>query len=420
MFRNLSDHPNDPIEAMFVRLANDTHADRIDLGIGVFRDDSGTVPVMQAVRQAEARLFERDLSKTYLSPLGNLDYCRSVEALVLGDDHPARAGGRIVSAQTPGAGPALRAAAELVHDLAPGSAVWVSTPVWGHQIEFFEQAGMAVRSYRYYDSDSGNLDAAGMLEDLRSMRAGDLLLLHGCCHNPTGEDLTLDLWESVAEIVVETGAIPFVDVAYQGFGRGIEYDVAGLRLLASRVPELLLTVSSSKSFGIYRDRAGLLSIVLPPEARNAGAVRRKLRDTLRQLYFMAPDHGAAIVHEILSTPELEALWRSELDAVRGRIVELRAALRRTIERANPGFDAGFIERQQGMFSCLPISAEEQLLMESRFHIYMLPPARVNVAAMNREQSEVLADAFAWVRAQREVSIRHGSRAGPSRNRRANV
>ena len=262
---------------------------------------------------------------------------------------------------------------------------------------------MEIRNYRYYDSQRASLDAAGMLDDLRSMRAGDLLLLHGCCHNPTGEDLTLDLWQAVAEIVVETGAIPFVDVAYQGFGRGIDADVAGVRLLASSVPEMLLTVSSSKSFGVYRDRAGLLSIILPLGAPNAEAVRRKLRDTVRQLYFMAPEQGAAIVDEILSTPELEALWRTELDAVRARIVELRAALRSTLERANPGFDAGFIERQQGMFSCLPISAEEQLLMESEFHIYMLPPARVNVAAMSREQSQTLAEAFAWIRGQRGAS-----------------
>ena len=403
MLRNLNDYPNDPIEAMFVRLAADAHAGKIDLGIGVFRDDSGNVPVMRAVRKAEGRLYERNLSKTYRSPLGNLDYCRRVEALVLGEDHPALAGGRIVSAQTPGAGAALRAAAELVHGMSPDSAVWVSTPVWGHQIEFFERAGMEIRKYRYYDNKRATLDAAGMLEDLRSMRAGDLLLLHGCCHNPTGEDLTLDLWQAVAEIVIETGAIPFVDVAYQGFGRGIDADVAGVRLLASRVPELLLTVSSSKSFGVYRDRAGLLSIVLPPGAPNAEDVRRKLRDTVRQLYFMAPEQGAAIVDEILSTPELEALWRTELDAVRDRIVELRAALRTTLERANPGFDAGFIERQQGMFSCLPISADEQLLMESEFHIYMLPPARVNVAAMNREQSQTLAEAFAWIRGQRGAS-----------------
>ncbi len=411
MLRKLTNYPNDSIEAMFVRLANDTHADKIDLGIGVFRDDAGNVPVMEAVRQAEGRLFERNLSKTYRSPLGNLDYCRRVETLVLGEDHPSLAGDRIVSAQTPGAGAALRAAAELVHGLSPDSTVWVSTPVWLHQIEFFEQAGMEIRSYRYYDSKRASLDPAGMLDDLRSMRAGDLLLLHGCCHNPTGEDLTLDLWRAVGEIVVETGAIPFVDVAYQGFGKGIEADVAGVRLLASSVPEMLLTVSSSKSFGVYCDRAGLLSILLPPEASNAEFVRRKLRDTVRQLYFMAPEQGAAIVNEILAAPELEALWREELDAVRARIIELRRALRSTIEHANPDFDAGFIERQQGMFSCLPISAEEQLLLENRFHIYMLPPARVNVAAMNRGQSRTLAEAFAWLRAQRQATRSPGVTKG---------
>jgi len=400
MFRELCDYTNDPIEAMFVRLSADPSPDKIDLGIGVFRDDSGKVPVMRAVRKAEQQLFARDLPKSYMSPLGNLDYCHDIEALVLGADHPVLREERIVSAQTPGAGSALRAGAELVHSLAENSVVWVSEPVWGHQLEFFEKAGMQVRTYRYYDQPGSTLDFAGMLEDLRSMNENDLLLLHGCCHNPTGQDLTIEQWDRLADLVVETGAVPFVDVAYQGFGEGIDEDVAGLRLIAAKVPQLLLTVSSSKSFGIYRERAGLLSVIVSKDAKDIESVRRKLRDTVRQLYFMAPNHGAAVVHEILSTPELKQLWRSELDEIRRHVVSMRKALRGTIECANPGFDASFIERQHGMFSCLPISEDEQLLIEESFHIYMLPNARVNVAAMNGNQSAKLADAFACVRAER--------------------
>jgi aspartate aminotransferase len=400
MFNSLSGHQDDPIEAMFVRLANDDHPEKIDLGIGVFRDDEGKVPVMQAVRQAEQQLFARDLPKSYLSPLGNQNYCRDMEALALGADHAVLREGRVVSAQTPGAGSALRAAAEFVHRLNDGSAVWVSTPVWDHQVEFFEKAGMPVRSYRYYDQLNAALDFEGMCEDLRDMQPDDVLLLHGCCHNPTGQDLTLDEWQRICDIVNETGAVPFVDVAYQGFGEGIDEDVAGLQLMAASVPEMLLTVSSSKSFGIYRERAGLLSVIVSPDAADPGSVRRRLRDTLRQLYFMAPDHGAAVVHEILSTAELTAMWRKELDQVRGHVVKMRRRLRATIEEANRGFDAQFIERQHGMFSCLPISTEEQLVMERDFHIYMLPNARVNVAAMSGDQSATLAEAFAATRAAR--------------------
>ncbi len=400
MFRDHRDYANDPIEAMFVRLATDDHPDKIDLGIGVFRNDEGKVPVMRAVRKAEQQLFARDLPKSYMSPLGNPEYCRDVEALVLGAEHSVLADSRTVSAQTPGAGSALRAGAELVHSLDDGSAVWASQPVWGHQLEFFETAGMKIRSYRYYDQPKAAFDFNGMCKDLESMKPNDILLLHGCCHNPTGQDLTLGQWDVVADLVIKTGAIPFVDVAYQGFGEGIEEDVAGLRLIADKVPQMLLTVSSSKSFGIYRERAGLFSVILPTDARDKESVERKLRDTVRQLYFMAPDHGAAVVHEILSTPELESSWRQELNDIRKHVVSMRSAVRETIEAANPGFDAAFIENQHGMFSCLPISESEQLLMEQEFHIYMLPNARVNVAAMNGNQSVTLAEAFAFIRSER--------------------
>ncbi|MGI9262750.1 MAG: aromatic amino acid transaminase [Woeseiaceae bacterium] len=400
MFKAVRNYENDPIEAMFVRLAADTDPGKIDLGIGVFRDDSGKVPVMRAVREAEQQLFARDLPKSYMSPLGNQAYCADIEVLALGAEHPVLQGGRIVSAQTPGAGSALRAGAEFIHSLSPDSALWASQPVWTHQLEFFDKAGMALCSYRYYDQQNAVLDFDGMLEDLRGMQENDVLLLHGCCHNPTGQDLTVAQWQELAVVVNETGAVPFVDIAYQGFGEGIEEDVAGVRQFAKLVPQMLLTVSSSKSFGIYRERAGLLSVIVSADDNDIESVKRKLRDTVRQLYFMAPDHGAAVVHEILSTPELESMWREELNEVRQHVVKMRKSLRETIESVNPGFDASFIERQHGMFSCLPISAEEQLLVEQQYHIYMLPNARVNVAAMNADQSATLADAFAFVRASR--------------------
>ena len=245
MFKNFRDYVNDPIEAMFIRLAEDHYPDKIDLGIGVFRDAFGNVPVMDVVRQAESRLIARGLPKSYLSPLGNHDYCRDIERLVLGGNHTVLQTSRIVSAQTPGAGSALRLGAALIHSLSPHSVVWVSEPTWPHQVEFFEVAGLEIRSYRYYDQAKGMLDIEGMLEDLQAMQRDDILLLHGCCHNPTGQDLDIAQWKLVADAVNSTGALPFVDVAYQGFGEGIEEDVAGGRLMIESVSEMLLAVSSN-------------------------------------------------------------------------------------------------------------------------------------------------------------------------------
>ncbi len=400
MFRDFSGYENDPIEGMFARLAADKSPDRIDLGIGVYRDESGKVPVMQAVRRAEQVLVEKQLPKSYMTPFGNLRYCRDIEKLVLGPEHPVRAGKRIVSAQTPGAGCALRLGAEIINDLSPNSRVWASTPVWFHQLEFFEKAGLDIEFYRYYDHANSAPQFDEMLGDLARMREGDILLLHGCCHNPTGHDLDLDQWQAVTDVVSQTGAIPFIDIAYQGFGKGIEDDVAGTRLMLGQVPQALLTVSSSKSFGVYRDRAGMLSIITPADAADVTSVRRKLRDSARQLYFMAPDHAAAVVHEILTSAELEQLWRDELDELRRNITRMRSSLRETIETENPGFDGSFIERQYGMFSCLPITAAEQRLLEDEYHIYMLPDARVNVAAMSPGQATVVARAFRDIRGRR--------------------
>ena len=400
MFREMSRYEDDPIESLFVRLAADRSPGKMDLGIGVFRDDTGHVPVFRAVRDAELRVVRREGSKSYLGPLGNLDYCRAVERLVLGPDHTETGSGHVISAQTGGAGSALRLGAELVRSLSRRSRVWVSDPVWPHQLEFFEQAGMQAMTYRYYDQYGSVPQFDEMLEDLEGLRRDDLLLLHGCCHNPTGQDLDTDQWRAVSELVTDKGAVPFVDVAYQGFGQGIEDDVAGVRLMASQVPQMLLAVSSSKSFGIYRERAGTLSVVGASGTGDAVILRRRLRDLARQLYFMPPDHGAAIVLEILSSRDLESLWRSELDAMRLEIVRKRAMLREMLEAEIEGFDASFIERQLGMFSCLPISEDEQRLMEDLFHIYMLPNARVNVAAMKSSDARKVARAFRELRNRR--------------------
>lgn len=396
MFEKLPTPVDDPIESLFQRIHDDPRADKLDLGIGVYRDESGRIPLFAAVSQAEQRMLQKAAHKGYVGPLGNMDYCRLMSALVLGVDHVRLRGPGLVMAQTPGAGGALRTAAELIKQLRPGSRVWFSDPVWLHQLDFFRNAGLEICRYRYYRTDTAELQAEAMLQDLAGMRRDDVLVLHGSCHNPTGEDPPLWLWEQLAALVSRTGAVPLVDLAYQGFGDGIEADVEGLRRMAAMVPQMILVVSSSKSFGIYRDRAGLLALI-HDNPRQAEDLKVLLRDGIRSNYFMPPDHGAQLIATILEDAELNRMWREELDAVRRRIHSLRRLLRQELELAVPGFDAGFLERQKGMFSCLPVSQLQQQRLEREFGLFMLPHARLNFAALAQKQATRVAQAFAAVR-----------------------
>jgi aspartate aminotransferase len=397
MFDKLPTPVDDPIESLFQRIHDDPRADKLDLGIGVYRDESGRIPLFAAVSKAEQRMLQRAAHKGYVGPLGNMDYCRLMSALVLGADHVRLRGPGLVMAQTPGAGGALRTAAELIKQLRPGSRVWFSDPVWLHQLDFFRNAGLEICRYRYYRTDTAELQAEAMLQDLAGMRRDDVLVLHGSCHNPTGEDPPLWLWEQLALLLSRTGAIPLVDIAYQGFGDGIEADAEGLRLMAAMVPEMLLVATSSKSFGIYRDRAGLLAL-LHDNPRQTETLKVLLRDGIRSNYFMPPDHGAQLVATILADADLNRLWREELDGVRNRIHSLRRLLRQEIELALPGFDGRFLERQKGMFSCLPVTPLQQQQLERESGIFMLPQARLNFAALAQKQATRVAQAFAAVRA----------------------
>jgi len=397
MFDNLPPPTDDPIEALFQRLHDDSRTDKLDLGIGVYRNEEGKVPLFAAVTEAEQRMLATTPHKGYIGPLGNMDYCRQVSTLVLGSGHVRLQGGDPVMAQTPGAGGALRMAAELIKQLRPGSRIWFSDPVWLHQLDFFRNAGLEIRHYRYYRIATGELQVDAMLEDLADLRPDDVLVLHGSCHNPTGEDPPLWLWEQLATLLIHTGALPLVDIAYQGFGDGIEADVEGLRLLAAAVPQMILVVSSSKSFGIYRDRAGLLALLHDNPAQ-ADRLRILLRDRIRSNYFMPPDHGAQLIATILENATLNRMWREEIDAVRMRIHSLRRLLRQEIELAVTGFDGAFLERQKGMFSCLPVSPAQQQRLEKEFGLFMLPHARLNFAALAQAQAARVAHAFATVRA----------------------
>ncbi len=397
MFEKITAAAEDATEAMFLRLAEDPRSDKLDLGIGIYREEGGEIPLMECVRQAERRLISEGMHKGYLNPLGNAAYCREVLKLTLGEQHPLLRDGSLVCAQTPGAGGALRTAAELVKEINANSRAWFSDPVWPHQMDFFLGAGMQIQRYRYYDlKTTERLDEA-MIDDLRQMQAGDILVLHGSCHNPTGEDPDINQWQRLTQVVLDTGAIPLVDVAYQGFGDGVEEDVAGLRLMAAQVPEIILAVSSSKSFGIYRDRAGMLAFCRQGKNPQETALRHRLRDCIRRNYFMPPDHGAALIIDILSEPKLRSLWVQELNGIRQRIAGLRRDFRLAMENQLDGFDGSFLERQKGMFSCLPVDADQQQRLEKEFGIYMLPMARMNFAALAQSQIEQVAQAISRTR-----------------------
>ena len=395
MLENLPILPEDPTGKVYQALAADANPRKVDLGIGVYRDASGNSPVMAAVREAQARVVARQESKAYLPPRGNAHYLALMERLVLGADHEALRDRRIFSTQTPGAGGGLRCAAEFIKQASPGARIWVPRPTWDHQLLIFEYAGLTIFEHGYYDPQDHRLRFDTMMDDLKQARPGDVLLLHGCCHNPTGADLSLDQWSAIAHMAVARGIVPFVDLVYQGLGEGLEGDVEGLRLLARSVPEMLLVSSSSKSFATYRDRAGLFSVMAAPGAAGLANASRHISRITRSLYFMPPDMGAATVVELLADPALSMLWETELEFMRNRIAGQRVTMRRALETRLARSFAHLTE-ERGMFSLLGLPADEVARLAQEHGIYLMPDSRINFAAIADRDVERVADAIAAV------------------------
>jgi aspartate aminotransferase len=366
----------DPVSRTYAALAMDPRVDKVDLGIGVYRDEAGGSPLMAAVREAQLRLATAAGPKTYLRPSGNIAYCRATEALVLGADHPVLTENRIVTVQTPGAGGGLRAVGEMVRVLAPKARVWASDPTWGPQLMGFAAAGCEIVRYPYFDRATNTLTFDAMLAALKGAREGDFVLLHGCCHNTTGEDLTPAQWDQLAVVLRDGGLTPIVDLVYQGLSEGLVEDVYGTRLLAATCPEMILITSASKAFGIYRDRTGTVSMIGREAGEVLANVERWLTRVVISLWFQPPDGGAAIVAEVLGDPVLTQAWRDELEAMRTRIVDLRRAL-----HAELGFD--FLLRQKGMFSLLPLDEAAVGRLAAEDGIYVMPDGRINVASLNQ-------------------------------------
>lgn len=390
MLSTLKKQPADKILALMSMFREDPREDKVDLGVGVYRDAKGQTPVMRAVKEAEKRVWEDQSTKAYTALLGDPGYTGAMCDLVLGDTVPAE---RVAAAASPGGTGAVHLAMELAAMAAPGGTIWLPDPTWPNHTTIARHLGRSSRTYRYYDAATGGVDAAGLLADLGEAAAGDLVVLHGCCHNPTGADPDSALWGQIAETLARTGAVPLIDIAYQGFGDGLDEDVAGLRLLASRLPEVLIAASCSKNFGLYRERVGIL-IAVTEDAAAADLCRGTLAHLNRQNFSFPPDHGARLVQTILGDEDLRREWEAELTAMRENMDALRAQLAAELRQRTNSDRFDFLTGQRGMFSRLGIDPEQVAVLRERHGIYMVGDGRVNVAGLNRETVPVLAAAIA--------------------------
>lgn len=386
--------PGDPILGLMESYARDTNPQKFDLGVGVYKDAQGLTPILQAVKRAEQRLVDQQTTKTYIGGHGDPAFGRLISELVLGAGSALLKAQRAGATQTPGGTGALRLSADFIAHSLPGRGVWLSNPTWPIHETIFAKAGLKVSHYPYVGSDN-RLDVPAMLATLATVPEGDVVLLHACCHNPTGFDLSQDDWRQVLQIVRERQLLPLIDFAYQGFGDGLEQDAWAVRLFADELPEVLITSSCSKNFGLYSDRVGAL-IVCANDAEKLLDVRSQLAFIARNLWSTPPDHGAAVVSTILGDSELKQLWSSEVEGMRSRIAQLRSGL---VEALAPhGLSERFahVGVQRGMFSYTGLSAEQVKQLREKHSVYMVSSGRANVAGIDETRLGLLADAIAHV------------------------
>jgi aromatic-amino-acid transaminase len=387
--------PRDPILGITEAFNADTNPAKINLGVGVYYDDNGKVPLLACVRKAEALMMEQQSPRTYLPIEGLAAYDKAVQELVFGADSAIIQEKRAVTVQAVGGTGALKIGADFLKRFAPeGAQVFISDPSWENHRALFESAGFTVGNYKYYDADTHGVDFDGMLASLKAMPASSIVVLHACCHNPTGADITSAQWDQVIEAVIAGGLIPFLDMAYQGFGAGIAEDGGVVRRFAAAGGALLVSNSFSKSFSLYGERVGALSVVAA-SAEEAGRVMSQLKRVVRTNYSNPPLHGGKVVATVLSTPELRQLWEEELAGMRVRIKEMRGELVRKLKEKAPGRDFEFVREQVGMFSYSGLTKEQvgKLRDES---IYAVDTGRICVAALNSKNIDLVIDAIAKV------------------------
>ncbi|MCZ8152989.1 MAG: aspartate/tyrosine/aromatic aminotransferase [Rhodobacteraceae bacterium] len=391
MFDQLKAQPQDKILQLIAMYRDDPRSTKIDLGVGVYKDATGLTPVMRAVKAAEKKLWETETTKTYTGLAGEPAYNAALSSMILGD---AVGADRIASIATPGGTGAIRQALELIRLATPDATVWISNPTWPNHPSIIRYLGMSLAEYRYFDAATRGVDFAGLLADLATVKAGDVVLLHGCCHNPTGANLDAAQWDQVIALLSTKGAIPLVDLAYQGFGDGLEDDAAATRKIAAAFPEVLIAASCSKNFGIYRERTGILIGI--GAAAGKGVLQGNLNFLNRQNFSFPPDHGARLVTMILEDAALKADWMAELEEVRQNMLTLRQSLADELRKATNSDRFDFVATHRGMFSRLGLTEAQVNTLREDHGIYMVGDSRINIAGLNTRTVPILAAAIAQV------------------------
>ncbi len=393
MFESLQRKPADAILKLIAEYGNDPRAEKADLGVGVYRNAAGDTPVFRAIKKAEQRLLDTQTSKSYLGSRGAADYCDAMQALVFGD--AAANNDRVMTLQTPGGSGALRVAAGVILRANSDTTIWVSDPTWSNHIPLLGGAGVKLKTYPYYDADKNELRFEAMLEAFDRAPSGDVALLHGCCHNPTGMDLSNRQWDAIVDVVVDRGLVPFIDFAYQGFANSLDEDAYGVRNMFDRAPEMIVATSCSKNFGLYRERAGSLTFV-SANADAAGIVSSQALNIVRTMYSLPPDHGGATVAMILNDSDLRSDWRVELNDMRNRMKEMRKLMVAGLGKSAPDRDFSQIARANGMFCYLGVTPEQVARLKQDYGIYLVDSGRINVCGITADNVNYLAESIAAV------------------------
>ncbi|HFS8443530.1 amino acid aminotransferase [Vibrio cholerae] len=392
MFTHLPAPVLDPILSLSVAFRNDPRPQKVDLGIGVYKNSLGETPIMRAVALAQDKVVASQKTKSYVGLAGCEEFNQSMMQLVLGSTLDTE---RTIAIQTPGASGALRMLGDLMRVAQPDTTVWITDPSYVNHKPVMEAAGLKVRYYRYFSRETKMVDTEQMLADLAQAGTKDVVLLHGCCHNPTGADIDFSAWQAITELAHKNGFIPFVDIAYQGFGDGLEQDAQGLRYMAERMEEMLITTSCSKNFGLYRERTGA-AIVIGKNQQEVTNARGKMLTLARSTYTMPPDHGAALVKTVLRDEQLTAIWKQELSEMQQRLLTLRKNLCNELRNQHNTRQFDFIESHRGMFTVLGFSAEQMGRLREEFAIYGVADGRINIAGLTEKDIPYVANAIIHV------------------------
>ncbi|MGF1696410.1 aspartate/tyrosine/aromatic aminotransferase [Vibrio lamellibrachiae] len=392
MFSHLSEPTLDPILSLSIAYRQDVRPDKVDLGIGVYRNSQGQTPIMTAIKQAQDIVVDTQKTKAYVGLAGCEEFNQSMTKLLLSG---TSAMDRVATIQTPGASGALRMLGDLMKLAQPDSTIWISNPSYVNHKPVMEAAGLKVKHYSYFSYETKQVDSEKMLKELAQAGPNDVVLLHGCCHNPTGADIDFAAWQAITELSQKNGFIPFVDIAYQGFGDGLEEDAKGMRYMADNVDEMLITTSCSKNFGLYRERTGA-AIVVGKSVNDVTNAKGKLLTLARSTYTMPPDHGAALVKTILNDEKLTETWKSELSQMQQRLLSLRNSLCNEFRTVHGTDEFNFIEHHKGMFTVLGFSSEQMTTLREKYGIYGVGDGRINIAGLSETHIAYVANAIAQV------------------------